>query len=119
MLQEENDQLQATNHKLQSKLDELQQQLNKVIEENVRLRSTQQQQQRSPTTPTSPLPVPATVPEEPEEEEEFVPTEVYAQVDKSMVRVWARLVGVVTGCGLENVSVIYWILFWVEVIGRQ
>lgn len=61
------------------KMDEMQRQLNKVVEENVRLRSTSQQ--RSPTTPTSPLPVimePSTIEEE---EEGGVGSEEYAQVD--------------------------------------
>ena len=80
--QEENDHLRATNEQLQMKLDELQKQMNKIIEENVRLRSTQP---RSPTTPTSPLPVIMEPPGPVEEEDP--PMEVYAQVDMSKVSI--------------------------------
>lgn len=95
--QVDNDQLQSTNQLLQMKLDETQKQLNKVVEENVHLRSTSQ---RSPTTPTSPLPVimePASVggeekqlPEKQLPEEE--PAEVYAQVDMSKVSQWVCMI---------------------------
>ena len=89
IVQNENDKLQSVNQQLKMKLDELQKQLNKVVEENVRLRSSQPQ--RSPTTPTSPLPVimePATLEEE-EAEFEVAPMDVYAQVDMTKV----------SGCG--------------------
>ncbi len=86
--------MKATNEQLQSKLDELQKQLNKVIEENVRLRSAPQ---RSPTTPTSPLPVifEPSAAQEGEGEGEDEPAEVYAQVDRSKVSC-----GHGWGCGL-------------------
>ena len=72
--------MESTNRQLQTKLDELQLQFNKVVEENVRLQSTQR---RSPTatTPTSPLPVimePVMVDERKEKGD--APTELYAQV---------------------------------------
>lgn len=92
-------------------MDDLQKQLNKVIEENARLRSTQP---RSPTTPTSPLPVIFEPPATEGEVEEEEPAEVYAQVDMSKV----SLRGV--GVSKVNNSVIVenftffniWITFW-------
>lgn len=97
--QDENKKLFALNQQLQTKLDELQHQLNKVVEENVRLRAQQRSPTtppslpkfpRSPTTPTSPLSVimePTSLAEEQKEEE------IYAQVDMSKVW-WVWLLGV-------------------------
>lgn len=108
LVQVENEQLQSVNQQLQWKLDQLQKQLNKVVEENVRLHASSQttltsSQQRSPTTPTSPLPVimePATLAEE-ELEGELEggpPTELYAQVDKTRVSGRAVWLGGRCGC---------------------
>ena len=90
LFQVENDQLKTLNQQLQIKLDDLQRQLNKVVEDNVRLRSlaASSAQPRSPTTPTSPLPVimePTTLAEQQEEEEGAGHVDLYAQVDKTMV----------------------------------
>lgn len=84
----ENEQLHLTNQQLQMKCDEFQQQMNKLVEENVKLRTGQP---RTPTTPTSPLPVimePVAEAEENREEEgegEEGAMDVYAQVDMSKV----------------------------------
>lgn len=97
--QARNEELEVANQKFQKHINDLQQKLNKVIEENVQLRSSIQ---RSPpvTTPTSPLPpiseLNAGKEEEEEEEkgegegegneeEELGPKDIYAVVDKSKV----------------------------------
>lgn len=85
------------NEKLQKHISELQKQLNKVIEENVRLRSLLQYlTPPSATTPTSPLPPISELhagkedeemeQQEVEQGEEFAPKDVYAVVNRSKVQ---------------------------------
>ena len=93
--------MEIANQKFQKHISDLQSRLNKVIEENIQLRSSlSRASPPNPPTPTSPLPPISELKpgqeEEAEAEEEGVgqgeelgPTEVYAVVDKSKVSsVW-------------------------------
>ena len=84
------------NQKLEKQVSELQKQLNKVIDENVQLRSSLQRlTPPSATTPTSPLPPISELhsgkedeemeQQEAEQGEELGPKDVYAVVDRSKV----------------------------------
>ena len=84
--------MEIENQKFQKHISDLQSRLNKVIEENVQLRSSvHRASPPNPTTPTSPLPPISELKagqedgEDLEEGEEFEVKDVYAVVDKSKV----------------------------------